>query len=169
MQSSFIKVQCQVGNKFETFSCRSIGDTRSCQVTAANRKKCQACRFAKCRQMGMTHTNLDTKTPSSTSTVSHHKPSSGHHLSVKHPSVTLSPIMEEPTDYSSDCYDYESQGYMDKNGKHALPLLRGPLSWSFLVQITATLLRSLSILTTGSQCSPTECCLWMATPRITPT
>ena len=33
-----------VGGKFETFSCRSLGEARQCQVTAANRKKCQACR-----------------------------------------------------------------------------------------------------------------------------
>jgi len=84
-----------VGNKFETFSCRSAGagESKSCQVNASNRKKCQACRFAKCRQMGMTHTTLENQTfqlpslpPSSTSTK---------YLSVKtNPTLSLSPIIE---------------------------------------------------------------------------
>ena len=31
-----------VGNKYETFSCRSVSEAKTCQVTATNRKKCQA-------------------------------------------------------------------------------------------------------------------------------
>ena len=30
-----------MGNKYETFTCRSVSEAKTCQVTATNRKKCQ--------------------------------------------------------------------------------------------------------------------------------
>ena len=72
----------------------------------------QACRFAKCRQMGMTHTTLETQpfpsstnTSSCTSSVVKNSPSP--YLSVKNSTLSLSPIMEESGGYSNDIYDYD--------------------------------------------------------------
>ena len=74
----------------------------------------QACRFAKCRQMGMTHTTLETQpftsTTNTTNTASSVvKNSPSPYLSVKSSAVSLSPIMEEPVGYTttSDIYDYD--------------------------------------------------------------
>ena len=72
----------------------------------------QACRFAKCRQMGMTHTTLETQpfattTSSTSSSSSVVKNSPSPYLSVKSSTVSLSPIMEEPVGYTNDIYDYD--------------------------------------------------------------
>jgi len=61
-----------VGGKHKTFTCRALqaaggvtaagavpAAVTACLITAANRKKCQACRFSKCRAMGMTHTSME--------------------------------------------------------------------------------------------------------------
>ena len=69
--------------------------------------------------MGMTHTTLENQTfqlpspnlpPSSTSTK---------YLSVKtNPTLSLSPIIEEPSEYSSDCYEYNgSVSHYNENGR----------------------------------------------------
>ena len=95
----------EVGNKFETFSCRSLGEARTCQITPTNRKKCQACRFSKCRSMGMTHTTLETRLQYPVVTTA----PPVHQLTVKQPTgASLSPILEEPAGYSSDWCDHYS-------------------------------------------------------------
>ena len=98
-----------MGNKFETFTCRSVTESKSCQVTATNRKKCQACRFAKCRQMGMTHTTLETQPVAGAQIkTTGYKNNSSPYLSVKSPSVSLTPVVEEPTGFTNDnIYDYD--------------------------------------------------------------
>ena len=73
-------------------------------------------RFAKCRQMGMTHTTLEIQsypeTPSLSSLPAASSAGGGHdnaYLSVKHTTTSsLSPIIEEPSGYSSDCFEYET-------------------------------------------------------------
>ena len=59
--------------------------------------------------MGMTHTTLETQpgARAQVKTTGYTKNNPSPYLSVKSPSVSLTPVVEEPAGYNNDIYDYD--------------------------------------------------------------